>query len=202
MRDVKIDIKKQNGFTMVELLAVLGVIVVVGAVASAIIVSSLRAASKANQVNIVRQNGNFALLQMSRTIRYAKSFAGVSTDNSSYLTDCSLPSPAPNPTPVPTRYSSVKVILFDDTQVTFSCVPPSASRTISESINSGSAKDLIDINSVSVKDCYFTCSQNFRTDSPSIGINLILSQASTTNLTDKTSTIPFGTSVTMRNSNK
>lgn len=186
--------KKNNGFTLVELLAVLGVIVVVGAVASAIILSSLRAASKANQLNIVRQNGNFAILQMTRTIQYAKSFVGVSTDNVNYVNDCSSQNSS-------THYFSIKVVLFDESSVAFSCSPAGNPNTISSTIN-GQVSDIIDLNSVAVSDCFFTCSQSFRTDSPAIGINLTLTQASNTSFVEKSATVPFSTTITMRNPNK
>lgn len=195
----KIDLKKEKGFTLIELLSVLGIIVVVGTVVSAIIISSLRAANKANQLNIVRQNGNFAILQASRTIQYAKSFDGVSKtydgnpENDNFSNDCTQSDGQ--------RYSAIKVTLFDQSKVVFACNPPSVPVTFSQTTG-GAATDLIDTGSVSIIDCYFACTQVFKTDSPVIGINLNLAQASGTTFAEKTATIPFTTTITMRNPNR
>ena len=198
--------KKQKGFTLIELLAVLGIIVTVGAVASAIIFSSLRAATKTNQVNLITQNGNLAIQQITRTIQYAKSFDGVSQDGQNFTTNCttqslSSPLPSPTPTPVPIQYSAVSVTLFDESQVTFACSPPDQPTDLTSS-TSGTTTDLIDTNSVLVSQCYFTCSQDYITAAPSIGISLILSQIGSPSFAEKNTSIPFNTSVTMRNSNK
>ncbi len=192
--------KFSRGFTLVELLAVIGVIVTVGGIASGIIFSSLRASNKANQIEKIRQNGNFALVEISKTITYAKSFNGASVDGVKYTTDCTS-SQSPTPTPTPTNFASIRVILFDESQVTYSCTPAANPTSIVSTVGSQTT-DLIDTNNVAISSCYFTCSQTFKTDSPTIGINLALRQKEDTQFAEKTASILFNTSVTMRNPNK
>lgn len=187
------------GFTLVEILAVLGVVVTVGIIASAIIFSSLRISNKANNLEKVRQNGNFALSKISRTILYAKSFNGVSTDGINYTNDCTVPTASPTPKPI--KYSFVKITHFDESQTTYSCSPPGNPTTLISTQNSQNV-DLIDINTTTLNSCYFTCSQLFKTNSPTIGINLSLSQKGEAQFSEKQASISFITSVTMRNPNK
>ncbi len=187
------NLKSSQGFSLVELLAVLGVIVVVGSIASAIIISSLRTSSKANVINSVRQNGNFALLQISRTVQYAKSFDGVSTDGTTFTNDCTSSGT--------TNYRAIRVVLFDETKTTFSCKLSQTPPTIT-SLNSGTTTELVDTITVSVSQCYFLCSQKYKTEAPAIGIFLTLSPNNGSSFPEKQSLIPFNTSVTMRNPNK
>ena len=65
---------KQNkkGFTLIELLASIAVIVVIGSVIAGIIKSSLRGSNKTNTIEAIRQNGNYALSQISKNIEYAQ----------------------------------------------------------------------------------------------------------------------------------
>src|SRR5579885_1883404 len=62
-----------RGFTLVELLAVMMVFTIVGSIVSLILVTSLRTATKTDVLNTVRGNGNYAILQLARAIREAKS---------------------------------------------------------------------------------------------------------------------------------
>src|SRR3989344_583306 len=83
-------IRKSEGFTLIELLVVILVIFSVGILIASILVSALRGSNKTNTIDLVRRNGNSAITQMSRTIRYAQSFDGVSIDGTadSYTTSC------------------------------------------------------------------------------------------------------------------
>lgn len=68
----KIIILKKTGFTLIELLVVIGIMAVVGGVGTDLFVSILKGANKANVINEVKQNGNYALDIMERNIRNAK----------------------------------------------------------------------------------------------------------------------------------
>ena len=97
MKNLKLKIKNfENGFTLIELLVSLLVLISVGVVTVGILTSSLRGATKANVVNNIRQNGSYAIIQMSRVIGYASTFNGVSTDGVNFTTNC-LPVPTPTP---------------------------------------------------------------------------------------------------------
>ncbi len=76
----------KKGFTLIELLVVILVIFSVGVLISSVLFSALRGANKTNTIDTVRRNGNSAITQMSRMIRYSQSFNGVSTDGVSYTT--------------------------------------------------------------------------------------------------------------------
>lgn len=193
--------KKQSGFTLIELLAVLGVIVTVGTIAAGIIISSLRITNKTNGLNSVRQNGNFAIQQISRTVQYSRSFDGVSADGTNFNSDCATGAIISYPTPVQTRYSAVRVNLFDGSTVTFSCTPQgSPTRIIS--FDGTTTTDLIDTSTLKTSSCYFTCLQQYKTDSPTIGIYLGISQKNVSNFPEKNNTVVFSSSINMRNSNK
>ncbi len=185
----------QGGYTLVELLAVMAIVVVVGVIIAGILISSLRGGSKSNVLDNVRQNGNDAITQMSKMIIYAQNFNGVSTDGVFYKTNCTqaIP-PSPSPTPVPITYQYIKITSFDRGQTIFSC------NGLTIASNGAS---LIDISTVSVvaNSCYFTCTQTNFGQAPTIGINLTLSQNTSSSFAEKQATIPFQTSVTIRNRN-
>lgn len=186
-------IKNNNsGYTLIELLAVMIVLVTVGVIIASILVSSLRGTSKTNVIDEIRSNGNFTLLQMGRMISFAQNFSGVSTDNVTYTTNCTVqPSP---------RYRYIKIKSFDDKETIFSCNILGNPPTIASNEAS-----LINTEKVSLDppdSCYFTCSQINLSESPVIGINFILSQSAASGFFEQKATIPFETSVTIRNLNE
>lgn len=184
--------KNNRGFTLVELLAVSVVMIVVSVIVTATITSSLRGTTKTNTVNDVRQNGNYAISQVSKMIEYAKSFGGVSNDYSGpFDSNCVNLIPSLTPTPTPSQYSYIKITGFDNGQTIFSCTSTIASNSAS----------LIDSNLVSVDACSFTCERARITDSPIIGINFSLSKKTTSSLFENKASTSFKTSVKMRNLN-
>lgn len=63
---------KVKGFTLVELLVVVGVIATVGTMVGNLFLSNLRTAAKTKALTEVKQNGDYALSVMERMIRNAK----------------------------------------------------------------------------------------------------------------------------------
>jgi len=182
------------GFTIIEFLVVILVIASVGLVIVGILTSALRGTNKTNIVNLLRQNGNHALIQMRRMIEYSKRFDGVSVDGTSYTLNCIQgPVPAPTPTPTPTQYKYLRIIAFDGGKITYSCTPD-------DYIASNSAS-IIDKNSVKLVTgkCWFTCMQERVTSNHIIGIKFQLIQKATNAYVENTASIPFETSVTFRN---
>lgn len=180
----------QRGFTLIEILVVVVVLMSTGIVIGAILFSSLRGASKANILTTAQQNGDYAMSQMVKTIRNAKSFGGVSiddpeTNDTGWLTDCSVD--------VSAQYRYIKITSPDSQEIEYSC------RNESIFFNAGF---LIDENLIKTKEgsCYFTCAQSNPTDSPTIGINFTLVQTGNTTSVEKAVSLPFSTSVRMRNS--
>lgn len=183
--------KKNSGYTLIELLAVMIVMVTVGVIVASILVSALRGTSKTSVIEEIRSNGNFTVLQLEKMIGFAQSFLGVSTDGVNYATDCTaVPSP---------RYSHIKIKSFDDKQTVFSCEnlanPPTIASNGASFLNTN--KVSLDSNS-----CYFTCSQINISEPPVIGINFSISQKGNPGFFEQRATIPFETSVTMRNLNE
>lgn len=178
---------RELGFTLVELLAVIMVIAVIGAVVGAIIISTLIGTNKTNSLESVRSSGNFALLQVAKTIEFARGFDGVSTDGVNYTQNCSTQSPP---------YGFIKVTSLQNETTVFSCGSPS-----SPTISSNSAS-LVDTTAVSVSSCFFTCTQDSIVVSPTIGINFTLSSKKPGSFVENKASIPFKTSVTMRNLNR
>ena len=64
-------VKKQKGFTLVELLVAIGILGVVGGIATIILFTTLRSASKSDIMREVKQNGDYAISVMERMIRNA-----------------------------------------------------------------------------------------------------------------------------------
>ena len=172
---------KIRGFTLTELLIAIAVFATTGTIILSILFVTLRTSSKSEKLVILKQNGNTAVSQIVKHIRYAKS----------------LDSPASCPvSPGPALTSITITSVLDNGKTTFSCeVGPPAT------IASNSAS-LVDTNSVVVTQCSFTCSQPTLNDPPTINFSITLDAKSTNNLVETTGSIPFQTSVIMRNFNK
>lgn len=185
--------RKSHGFTLIEVLVVLGVLTTVGAVIVSILATTFRSINKASVIGVVSENGNYAISQITKMVRNAKSFNGVSTDDATYITDCyQAPPPNPTPTAVPTNYSFLKITSFDEQVTTFSC----STGTIAS--NSAS---LINTTSVAVASCSFICRSQSPFEPPSIGIVFTLTQAAATGvlLPENTITVPFASTIQLRN---
>jgi len=64
--------KKQDGFTLIEILAVSGILVLLSITIVSLFISILRGGTKAEVVQEIRQGGDFALKAMSQVIRNAQ----------------------------------------------------------------------------------------------------------------------------------
>ncbi len=183
----KLKIKNQRGFTLIEILAVLAIFGVVGAIATSILVVSLRTSSKATILTSVRQNGEFALNQISQAIRDARSIENPFP--------CTVVSPTP-----PIVSSSISFVAADGSNIVFSCNNSTDNPPSTIASNGASLLD----NSVKMVDdsCSFTCYQQNINDYPLINISFSLIQNNSSSLTEKTasaSAIPFTTNILMRN---
>ena len=176
-----------RGFTLIELLAVMVVMVAVGSIVVGIIVASLRGTNKTNNLNDVRANGNYAILQVSKTIEFAQGFGGMSLDGTTYDNSCVDKAGV--------QYKYVKLRAADNGTVIFSCLSNPAT------IASNGAS-LINTDTITLTSCYFTCAQGSVAESPTIGINITASQKTTSNFSEFKNTITFQTSVKIRNPNR
>lgn len=164
----------QKGFTLLEILVVMSIVSVAGIIVAGILVSTLRGSSKVNIVSSVKQNGDYAVAQMARIIRSASSVN---------ILPCGNPSPA---------VQSITVTQIDTSQTIFDC---------SGSTITSNGTSLLDTSSVQLvpSTCQLICSQQSTADVPVIQIKFSLMQKNSSNQPDQASTIPFQTSVILRN---
>lgn len=178
----------KTGFTLIEVLIVMLVLVTVGSIILSIFIIALIGASKTRNQQIVRENGNFAISQITRQIQYAKRFNYVlvgSEPEGDMLSDC-VGSPAED-------YTAVSVASFDNTDMVFACVDiPDGTETITTIASQGAS--LINTNRVHVASCYFTCQQNSVAEPPTIGIHLELAP-----IANQENPVIFDASVVPRN---
>jgi type II secretory pathway pseudopilin PulG len=165
---------EHEGFTLIELLVTVGVIVVVGMVITSILVSTLRGSTKATILAVVKQNGDSAISQFARTVRSATTLN---------LLPCGNPSPATQ---------TLTVTQINNTQTTFDC----SGTTITVNGNS-----LLDTNTVKLvpSSCSIICRQQTVNDTPIVQMQFSLMQNNSGSVVEQAATIPFQTSVVLRN---
>lgn len=167
-----------KGFTLIELLTVITILSVIGTIVVTVITITFRGTRKADLLENARQNGDTALSLMVKNIRYAKS----------------LDAPASCvPPPASVTTSSIKITsLLDNQQTIYSC---------SGSTIASNGASLFDTNSLKVTSCSFVCTQPTLLDPPTITIQYTLSPAKPGSFTETKFTVPFQSSVTLRNLN-
>lgn len=171
--------KFERGFTLVEMLAVIIVFVVVGSIMVSILVTSFRTSTKTDTLTQVRENGNYVMTQMAKTIRNARGLV------------------APFPCVTPVVASTVTVLTPDQNQVTYDCTPPPSPTPGTIASNSAS---VLDTTAVSLVSCSFTCIQKSKSELPIIQINFSLKQQSSSTFAEQSvAPVLFQTSVVMRN---
>ena len=174
------DKSKPSGFSLIEILVSIAIIITETTVIVAILSSSFRGISKSNAREEVRQNGNHAIGRMSKLIQFAEGFIGASEDYIAYDSSCTL-----------SRGKWYKVIRIRSNGEVVGL------RCDNLSIR---GSPLIDTSKVKVEpgSCRFTCFQDEETTPPIIGISFELSEAADSVFEKKTK-IYFSTTVKMRN---
>ncbi len=71
----------RSGFTLLELLAVVGILSFILIAVTQLLASTLAGSGKSNSLQIVKQNGQFALSTMARLVRLAKSVSVCSSSD-------------------------------------------------------------------------------------------------------------------------
>lgn len=176
--------KSNEGYTLVELVIVMVLILVVGGMIAQILVSTLRGSNKTKANNAVSQNGNYALSIMSDFIINAKSFTSILP-----LT----PTPAYSCAGTTITGNSVTIQTFDGGTTTFMC------DDVNKTISSNSAS-LLDTSQVSLVpgSCSFTCTQASVYAPPRIDITFKLQNAYGNSAENKAD-VTFNTSLSVRN---
>ncbi len=175
----KNSIFQQQGFTLVELLAVMIVLITVGGLIFGVLYASLRGSNRATILTDVQENGDYVLTEMGRVIRFAQAVE----DPASCI---------PGPTPSPTTFTSITIRNADQTRITYSC--DDATDTIASN-----GASLLDTQKVELTACSFTCSQNSVYETPTIGISFSLNKRDATSAIDNNAPLTFQTTVTLRN---
>lgn len=188
-------VRSGRGFTLVELLVSITILVAVGWIITGTISSALRATNKTNNVENIRQNGNYALSQISKNIQYAQIFDGLSNNGEDYVTSC--------PDGLPTVYNYIKVTPLDSSAIEYKCIMPSPPSTDPPTFTINNGNDIIDTSTVDLRECSITCTQATDADVPIIGISFTLALKKASVLAENSSPpIEFKTSVEMRNYRK
>ncbi len=172
-----------RGFTLVELLVVMVVFSLVGAITGAILVNSLRTSNKANSLTVLKQNGDYVIEQTEKLLREARVLKSPFP--------CGLPSQ-------PTQQASIALVNSDGLEIDLACM--------GNTIASNGAS-LLDTTAVVIPpgSCTFTCSQQSNSDFPIISLQFSLISNTSSPFSEQTasaSAIPFFTSVVMRNMNR
>lgn len=187
IKNLKQKIKSSSGYTLIEMLAAIIVFSIMGGIIAAIFISSLRGSNKADIENEVRQNGNYALSQMSKIITYARAFDNIrESESSEAIPRCYGLEPTQ-------QYHYLQVLDFDNNLITFVCDSAADPQIASNGAS------LIDETLVNVESCNLYCSQSSYFSPPIIKIELNLTQESSSNLFEHKASIPFETTVIMRN---
>lgn len=175
------------GFTLVELLVSIAIVITSATVVVAIITASFRGSAQTGINEQLRLEGNSAISQIGKMIQFADGFEGV-VDGSQVVDNAAV------------EYSSC---VSNDEGATFSDLR----LNVDGETTTISCKDsTVQINSVSVFDsanlvvdnCAITCSQVNTADSPVIGIEFDLSKNISTQV-EQRSSMHFEKKVKMRN---
>lgn len=179
---------KEKGFSLIELLVGIAIIITATTVVLSIIVSSFRISGKSTSNSVVRQNGNYAMAQMSRIIQFADSFDGAYDASGSFYPTCD--------DDVTKSYSTINVHYGGNPKSLVCRQGASGGIEIGDGVNP--PQEIIDTK-MSVTSCHFTCTQDNGAVAPVIGINFGLNLGDSNTVVEKTSHVDFSTSVKMRN---
>jgi len=168
--------RHKRGFTLIELLMTTVILLTFGGVIVTVFISLLRNTNRANSLAIIRQNGNFVINEMTRSIRYAQSLDNITSCNPSYTV---LP-------------PEIIVTSPEGQSTAFRC----ENSSIDKRTGSGSYASLLSSN-VTYATCSISCQQT-STAPPTVMIQFTLVKDATS-LTENRASIDFSTSVVLRN---
>jgi type II secretory pathway pseudopilin PulG len=175
---------KFTGFTLIELLVVIGIVIGFSFIVFSVILTVLRGANKSDSIIIVKQNGDYAIDQIVKTLRFARSL-----DDPTVLGGAS-----PSCSSSGTTVQTVRITKIDLTTATVSC-PVSLNSPNFISLN---GRMLTNSSAVVVTSCSLVCKQELGRQ-PNIGVFFTLSKVNSSGLPDDEVSIPFQTSVVLRN---
>ncbi len=181
-------LKQQHGYTIIELLAVISILVVISGIISGILFSTLRGSNKTRVLTEVSQNGNYVTSYINNVLIDSNAVTEINGEIiPDDLSDCTAsPSGA-----------TITVKRLDGTSTAFACEDVGGVYTITADDNS-----LVDTQVVAVEEgsCAFFCSQKSDDSysTPIVGVSFglegIISDAS-----ESQGSGTFNTSISLRN---
>lgn len=177
----------EKGFTLMELVIVMGIFVVIGTIIITILSSTFQGNTKARVSTDITQNGNYVLNILSNLILNSQKFQSITDLSSVVTTTCS---------PTGTTGKTITVLDFEGSTTTLTC-NDGASSTYTISSNSASLLDTSQVKLVQ-NSCLFTCTQADIYSLPRIDITFQLHNAAGT-IPEKQATSTFSNSFSIRN---
>ncbi|PIT89377.1 MAG: hypothetical protein COU27_00580 [Candidatus Levybacteria bacterium CG10_big_fil_rev_8_21_14_0_10_36_7] len=176
-------IKKEKGYTLIELLTVISILIILFSIIGGILHSSLRGSSKAKITTAVAQNGNYALSIISNIIISSKAVTKVGGVD---VADCTA-SPSGQTITLSRADGGVSVL---------SCTNDTISSNSASLIDTTSVR----VDSTSISNCYFYCNQIAGDPYavPIVGFGFTLQEKSAT-LFENKSASKFESSASLRN---
>ncbi len=166
---------KKQGFSLIEVLIAMGILVTVGSVAMVVFFTTLRGATKSDVIREVKQNGEYAISAMETMIRSSQSVESIGSGCSS--SNGCLGSG-----------SCIKILNPDNQYTVFSLSGTQIASTGGNLTN----------NKVRASGLSFTCSQPPGAP-PIVTVSFTLTQATSTTRVEEQASIPFKTTISLRN---
>lgn len=191
--------KKNKGFTLVELVIVMALLITTGGIIVGILSSTLRGSNKTRTNSDLAQNGDYALSLMTNLVINSQKLISFTPNSGIPVSDC---------TGSPGAGKTFTVLGFDGGATTLTCNDTTAPYTISSASavfsttvptpTPFSTNSLLDTSQVRVTNCSFVCSQQDAFSPPRIDISFQLTQPNAI-VGEGTSGVSFKTSITLRN---
>jgi prepilin-type N-terminal cleavage/methylation domain-containing protein len=169
--------KKNKGFTLVEILVSIGLLAIVATVGSNMFFTTFRSSAKTKALTTVKQNGDYALSIMERTIRGAEE---VIENSDGDICEQSM--------------NKVKLKNLDGSEIEFACLDEG---TATGYIASDSSR--LVSTEVKLDACSFGCSSEGEFYPQAVNIDFTLSQAADEVRLEERASAEFETTVTTRN---
>lgn len=182
-------VRSSKGYTLVEMLVVVSILVTVGSLVAGVLYTTIRGSNKTQVNNAVAQNGNHAVSVMTNFLVNANALISFERTNGEVRTNCVSAS----------RFQgkAITIEAADAGTVEFRCSDTGDTDRV---ITSNSAS-LIDNSAVQLTPdaCFIYCSQPDLFSPPRIDIEFELEQIGTSEFADQVSSATFKSSATLRN---
>lgn len=172
--------KTNRGFTLIEILVVIGLLGIIVAIGSNMFFTTLRSSGKSKTLTRVKQNGDYALSTIERLIRDSEK---VITNSDGSLCEASM--------------NKIKVKRIDGSEIEFECLDEGIATGYIASTSAVRARLTSD--EVKLDSCSFDCSSQGEFYPQIVSIDFTLSQAAVTTRLEEQASVNFKTTVNTRN---